>query len=370
MTTARKQEADGFPVVDLGQKHIQAFLESCLRDRVPALLFTGPPGCGKELTAIDFARRLCCTRDPKCELGGTLCDSCRAALALEHQGIHMIYPTPTQGGGEKEGDDEPDIGKVLVEKRRDIFDTYRFPKKVSIRIARARAIIKRANTKPFGSPYNVFVIIDAHTMREEAQNALLKVVEEPPQSAALIFVTSNPDAILYTIRSRCQRLRFHPLEDHVVESVLVGYYGIDTKVAKRASQLAQGSIQRASEIASDYDAEERASVYAILEGIRTAPESWVVRKAMRIARGANRDGVARFLHELAVAYRDVMTGDESLFVNKDQAKLLREQTGHWDRRTLPAIVSRITDTRDGVLRRNLNMDGALVQLFLDIKRLG
>ena len=359
-----------FPRIGLGHEQASAFLESCLRGRVPALLFTGPEGAGKEYTAIDFARRLCCEKDPKCSLDADPCESCKRVLALEHPGIHLVYPTPTQGSGEKEGDDETDIGKILEEKREDIFAVPTFAKKVSIRIARARAMIRRANSKPFGSPYNVFIIVDAHAMREEAQNALLKLVEEPPAHAVLILITPNPDTILNTIRSRCQRVRFSPLADGVVERILVDHYGVSREAASVAASLSRGDIRRSRELAADFDDEGRQWVFSLLANVPTAPESWVVERAITIARSTNRDSAARFLDDLAVAYRDVMTGDPALFVNRDKADILEAQTPRWNRKNLPRILDRIIGARDGILRRNLNIEAALVDLFLDIKHLG
>lgn len=356
-----------FPTIDLEQEHVERFLDACMRGRVPALLFTGPDGVGKTHTAVDFARRLCCPRDPVCRLDGDLCESCYTALALGHVGIRMIYATPTQGSGEKEDDDELDIGKILAEKRQDFFGTYHFSKKASLRIARARAMIKRANSKPFGTGYNVFIVVDAHLMREEAQNALLKLVEEPPERCAIIFITPNPDAILYTIRSRCQRVRFSPLKPAVIEKLLTDYYGVAKDTARKAASLAQGSVLRAREIASNHDDEDRQSAYDILQRVKDAPESWVIGQALSVTRGGNRDGVARFLHEMATAFRDAMVEDPDIFINQDQKKLLQAQAKKWDRTELPAIVDRILETRDGILRRNLTMDAALVQLFLDIK---
>jgi DNA polymerase-3 subunit delta' len=367
----KKQETVPVPAIDLGQQQAYRFLESCMRERVPALLFTGPEGSGKEHAAIDFARAICCDRNPKCRLGDPdLCEGCRQARALEHPGIHLIYPTPTQGSGEKEGDDETDIGKVLEEKRNDFFSQYKFKKKASIRIARARAVIRRANTRPFGSTHNVFVFVDAHTMREEAQNALLKLVEEPPAQAVVILITPNPDTILYTIRSRCQRVRFGPLSEPVISKVLTGYYGVTAEAAATAASLSRGDIRRAREIAGEYDDSERKIVYDILLRIKDAPDSWAVESALGVSRATNRDGVARFLDELATAYRDIMTGDETLFINRDQTELLKAQSGLWNRKVLPRVLDKIVVTRDGILRRNLNIDASLVDLFLDIKHLG
>ncbi len=127
--TADGAQAGVFYATKLGQESAQGFLRTCLEGHPPSLLFTGPEGTGKECIAIDFARRLCCTRTPACAPNTEPCESCRAAIGLQHPGIHIIYPTPTQGTGEKEGDDEPDIGKVLDEKRRDVFSAYVFKKK-------------------------------------------------------------------------------------------------------------------------------------------------------------------------------------------------------------------------------------------------
>jgi len=361
---------DGFPRFDLRDDGVRAFLDACQGDVIPPLLFIGPEGSGKEHTAVDFARRICCTAETTCSLDGDLCDSCQQAIAFENPGIYLVYPTPTQGSGEKPGDDEPDVSKILEVKRTDLFETHRFTKKVSIRIARARAIIQRANTKPFGSTHNVFVIAQADLMREEAQNALLKLVEEPPPHCAVIFVTENPDSVLHTIRSRCQRVRFSPLKPQVVETVLKSHYGVPAATARKIAELSQGNIQRARELIDEEDDEAREQAFEILSKLREAPVSWIIQNALLLTRGRSRDNVARFLHEFASVYRDVMAGDKTLFINRDKAQALAAQTTQWERKNLPMVIERIFGTRDEVLRRNLNMDAALVNLFLDIKRLG
>jgi DNA polymerase III gamma/tau subunit len=368
--SAKETNQPGFPVIDLGNERVRRFLDAAMRDRLPSLLFTGPEGVGKEFTAIDFVRRLLCEKDAKCRLGGDLCRSCREAVRLEHPSLHFIYPTPTQGTGEKEGDDETDVGKVLEEKRQNLFQTYRFAKKASIRIARARAIIKQANIKPFAGGYNVFIVVDAHLAREEAQNALLKLVEEPPDRSVLIFITPNPDAILYTIRSRCQRVRFPALKPAVIRRFLTDYYGFSGDVVSKAAELAQGSIRRARDIAEESDDIERAAVYELLERLSGAPESWLIGKALALSRGRNRDAVARFLHEFSLAYRDIMSADEKLFINQDQKSLLSAQKDAWDPKQATFILDRIMETRDRIHRRNANMDAALVDLFLEIKHTG
>lgn len=356
--------------MDLREDKVRSFLDACLESRIPPLLFIGPEGAGKEHTAIDFARRICCEAVPKCELGGDLCQGCRKAVALEHAGIHLVYPTPSQGTGEQPGDDEAEVGKILEAKRDDFFETYEFSKKTSIRIARSRAIIQRANTKPFGSTHNVFVIVRADLMREEAQNALLKLVEEPPAPCVFVFTAENPDAILFTIRSRCQRVRFSPIRQEVLETLLTGYYGVSSAVARETAASARGSIQRARALMDEQDDVGRERVFEILAGLHAAPQSWIIQNALTLGRGRSRDGVARILQEFATAFRDVMAGDEALFINRDRAKDLLSLSTQWNRKKLPAVVDRIIVTRDEILRRNLNVDAAMVNLLLEVKRIG
>jgi len=374
MARTTEEEIRGFPAFDLFDGRVRKVLDGYLQRRVPSLLFAGPVGTGKEYAAIDFARRILCERESPCDMAGGssggVCDSCFKAARLENPGLHVVYPTPTQGPAEKADDDAADIGKVLDEKRRDIFCDYRFTKTVSIRIARARAVIQRANTKPFGSSHNIFLLVDAHTMREEAQNALLKLVEEPPERSILIWITPNPDAILYTIRSRCQLVRFPPLKAKAVERILTTYYGIDESSARKAANLSQGGIKRARELlASDADKEKEAA-YDFLAHVLDDAESRVVARALECARGASRDGAARMLHELGLAYRDVMSGDEELFINQDRKALLKKQVPRWRRENLPRIIGRVSRAREEILRRNLNIEATLVDLFLAIKRAG
>jgi DNA polymerase-3 subunit delta' len=369
MTAKRADDVRSVPGLDLGHERVARFLESIRRDRVPSLLFTGPEGSGKEYTAIEFARRLCCREPTPCDPGGaTVCELCVQASLLEHPGIHLVYPTPTQGAGEPDDGDVVDIGKVLDEKRHDIFAQYRFAKKASIRIARARAVIQSANKKPFGSPYDVFIFIDAHAMREEAQNALLKLVEEPPPHCVVIFVTHNQESILYTIRSRCQQVRFTPLKTDAVERVLVDYYGVDGKTARRAAKLSQGNLQRARALVESSDDVDRRTAAAFAIELPKASESWVIGQAMDVGRTSNRDAVARYLHELSVVFRDVMSGDESLFINSDNAAELQKLVSKCERKQLPGMIDRIARARHEILVRNMNIDATLVSLFLDLLR--
>ena len=357
------------PALDLEQTQAFAYLRSLERGAIPPLLFDGPDGSGKEFAAIEFARGLQCEKDTPCKLDGPKCISCLHASVLEHPGIHLIYPTPTQGSGEDEEGDVNDIAKILEEKRTDIFAQPSFSMKTSIRIARARAVLQRANTKPFDARYHVFIFVDAHAMREEAQNALLKLVEEPPPTVAIIFVTSNVETLLYTIRSRCQRVRFFPLKRKIIEHVLTDYYGADPKAAKRAASMSQGSINRARALVESADLEDRDAAMGLLVGLAKNPESWAFSQALIGARGANRESVARVLDQMSVLLRDAMTGDPELVINADIADEVTRMSAYYGRGKIPQAIEMVNDTRTAVFLANANIDGSLADLFLKLRRL-
>ncbi len=369
MPPKTQEDVRPIPPIDLEQPQASAYLNSLERGNIPPLLLAGPEGSGKELAAIDFARRLQCEKQEPCALDGPKCASCLRASILEHPGIHLIYPTPTQGSNEDEDGDVTDIAKILERKRRDIFDTETFTKKTSIRIARSRAVIQRANTKPFDARYHVFIFVDAHAMREEAQNALLKLVEEPPAHAAMIFVTPNPDAMLYTIRSRCQKVRFFPLKRPVLESILTGYLGADPAKARRTAALAQGSITRARALLDAADLADRDAALGLIAGIAKEPDSWLFKQALIGARGANRESVARVLDEMAVILRDAMTGNAELMVNGDITNDIERIAAAWGREGIPRAIDLVHEARSQVFNANANIDGALADLFLKLKRL-
>jgi len=336
---------------------------------VPGLLFTGPEGTGREYTAIEFARSLCCERESACDLAtDDVCPSCLKMSLLEHPGLHLIYPTPTQGSGEGDDGDVTDIAKTLDEKRQDVFAKYRFSKKASIRVARARATIQMAAGKPFESPYDIFVFNDAHAMREEAQNALLKLVEEPPAHVVVIFITSNPEGILYTIRSRCQRIRFLPLRTEVIQNILTEYYDAEAKTAHRAAAMAQGSIVRAREMVESFDDNERDAAAAFVMGLSREGEAWAIGQALLMGRGANREGVGRFLNEVSLIFRDIMTGDPELHVNRDLSPKLEKLTAQWPQAQLPGVIDRFARARGDILLGNAAIDAALADCFLDVHR--
>src|SRR6185295_15023404 len=117
----------------------------------------------------------------------------------------------------------------------------------SMRVDQVRDAIDRTGYRPFEGRRRVIIFDNADAMLVEAQNALLKTLEEPPPSSMFVLVTSRPDVLLPTVRSRCQRLRFGRLAPADVAAVLIRDHDYADSAAHAAASLSDGSVGRALE---------------------------------------------------------------------------------------------------------------------------
>jgi DNA polymerase-3 subunit delta' len=143
--------------------------------------------------------------------------------------------------------------------------------RASIRIDSVRAAVERAFYRPFdGSRCRLIVIDAAHALGVDAQQALLKALEEPPSVTRFVLVTSMPDALAETIRSRCAHVRFGLLGPDDLAAVLVERYGWPAERAARAAELGAGSVERALSAADGSLAGTRRLLFDVLSTVATA----------------------------------------------------------------------------------------------------
>lgn len=190
-----------------------------LKDRLPhGLLFVGPVGVGKATTARALAQLMLCEKPKETTACGT-CPACVAFNAGTHPDYHVItkelirYHDKT---GKSKGID------------------------LSINVIRPE-LVEPAGRKAVMGRAKIFVIEQAEVMNAQAQNALLKTLEEPAGKTAIILLTDQPGALLPTVRSRSQIVRFSALDREMVRKELTKR-GIDAKLAADAAELSRGSL--------------------------------------------------------------------------------------------------------------------------------
>ena len=224
-----------------------------------AYLFSGPTGCGKEGLAIRFSQLL------NCDLPGkTPCDtcpSCHRFHQLQHEKLKLIFPLPTvkKNKDEESGELSP-VGKgdmelvtdAIAKKSEDFFYKIQIPRSNRILIQSVRELRRTLYLKSDPKGRKIVLIFDAHLLsagQGEAANALLKILEEPPDNTTLILVTDHVELLLPTILSRCQRVGIPKLEDGFVRDWLQMKMVKESEIPFLAG-LSQGNIHQARSLIS------------------------------------------------------------------------------------------------------------------------
>ncbi len=209
-------------------KVVEQFRRAVQRGRLASsFLFVGPPGIGKRSFAIKLAQALLCQN--RAEEAFDPCENCPACIQVV-SGTHPDFQLIGKPG------DKSFIPLELL-----IGDKEH---------RRREGLCHYIALKPFMGGRKLAVIDDADYLNAEGANALLKTLEEPPRGSVLILIGTSPAKQLPTIRSRCQLIRFQPLDVDTVAQLLVAQGLVpDQAEARRLAQLSEGSIQRASELA-------------------------------------------------------------------------------------------------------------------------
>jgi DNA polymerase-3 subunit delta' len=264
----------------VGQREVRVHLAGNLRvdHAAHAALFSGPRGIGKAAVALEYATLLLCDRDELAPCG--VCPQCIASARLQHPDLHFVFPLPPvkakkraadEGDFDTRGDSsDDDPAKALADRvalltnalAEDPYAPIVLPKvrgkkdqdeskskieTLAIKIPQVRALLRAAAMKPFQARRKVFVIVQADSMNEAAQNALLKALEEPGPEAFFLLTTENETGLLPTIRSRCQRVRMAPLPREEIISALTAEK-VPAERAETAAALSSGSFSHAREL--------------------------------------------------------------------------------------------------------------------------
>jgi DNA polymerase-3 subunit delta' len=245
-----------------------------------AYIFSGEEGIGKRMTAFALAAAVNCQR-PGQDGGCGVCSSCRKAAARSHPDVHVLVP---------DGDE--------------------------IKIDQVREMQATLALRPFEGAKKVLIVDGAEKMKEASANALLKTLEEPPGDTVIILITSMPQGLLPTIRSRCQEVRFLPLPRQVLARALVEKRGLSEGDAWFLAAISRGSIGRGLEMDVEAERAERDEFLSLRSRLASMGPGELVQQAEALAKDRERFdrmldiGIER-LRDLAVYHE---TGDERLMV--------------------------------------------------------
>ncbi len=247
-----------------------------------AYLFSGPAGTGKEGLAIKFAQLLNC--DNPSESPCESCPSCSRFQQLQHEKFTIIFPLPTPKKSSNEDElttvnkqDLDLVTEAIAKKANDPFYKIQIPKANRILIQSVRELRKSLYLKSEKTGRKTVLIFDAHLLsagQGEAANALLKILEEPPENTTLILVTDYVELLLPTILSRCQKIGIPKLPDEFVHSWLA------QKMVKESdipfiTGLSQGNIHQARHLKSQSIADLLKLIGGLIKTITNEnPDHW------------------------------------------------------------------------------------------------
>jgi DNA polymerase-3 subunit delta' len=326
---------EGFGAI-IGHEEVIRHLQNAIaKDKVShAYIFAGEPGAGKKLLATTFAMTL------QCEEKGTdpclKCESCKRALNKNH----------------------PDIISVVHEK----------PASISIEEIR-RQVVDDVAIKPYRGPYKIYLINDADKMTPQAQNALLKTIEEPPAYAVILLLTNNVDGLLPTIQSRCIRLDLKAVQDSLVKNYLMERLHIPDYQAEVDASFAQGNIGKAEQAATSEEfAEMTRNVLQLLKYVNDMEVYELVDAMKELA--PDKDNVYDYLDLFLLWFRDVLmfkaTRDVDNLVFKQEINMIKDQARERSYEGLEKILDAVEKAKTR-LRANVNFDLVMELLFLTIR---
>jgi DNA polymerase III subunit delta' len=285
-----------------------------------AYLFSGPPGVGKELVAFGFIKALFCQSGSACGK----CPSCRKLESGNHPDLHRV---------------EPD-GQF-------------------IKIDQIRVLQKELGYRPYEAPRKACIIDAAERFNLSSGNALLKTLEEPPGKAIIMLLTSSPESVLPTIRSRCQQLVFSGVSENDIATLLMSR-GVESETARISASLADGSVGKALLLSNEGSSQDRIEIITRACGLSL--QEMAALFAFGELFDKDREKALYSLDLLLGFWRDLLhiRSGFSDPVNRDMRETLLRESGRRSSGSIMEGIETILRTRQAI-QRNAN-----VRLAMDV----
>ena len=323
----------------IGQEQIKEHMQNALQTQKisHAYIIHGEKSTGKEFIARVFAMTL------QCEKGGTEpcneCHSCKQALSKN----------------------QPDI----------IYVTHEKPNTISVEDIRAQ-VNNDVAVKPYSSKYKVYIINEAEKMTVQAQNAILKTLEEPPAYVVILLLVSNLQTLLPTIQSRCVTLNMKPVSDGLIRRYLMEELQVPDYRADVCVAFARGNVGKAKSLASSEEFDNvKNEALGLLKYVHDMELYEIIHAVKKI--NEYKLEISDYLDIMSIWYRDVLlfkaTTDANSLVFREELQAIRKVVARCSYEGIETVI-RALDKAKKRLEANVNFELTMELLFLDIKENG
>ena len=323
----------------IGQEQIKEHMQNALQMQKisHAYIIHGEKSTGKEFVARVFAMAL------QCEKGGAEpcneCHSCKQALSKN----------------------QPDI----------IYVTHEKPNTISVEDIRLQ-VNNDVAIKPYSSKYKVYIINEAEKMTVQAQNAILKTLEEPPAYVVILLLVSNLQTLLPTILSRCVTLNMKPVSDTLVRKYLMEELKVPDYRADVCVAFARGNIGKAKALASSEEFDNvKNEALALLKHVHDMELQEIIQAVKKI--NEYKLEISDYLDIMSIWYRDVLlfkaTADANSLVFREEIQAIRKVVARCSYEGIEIVIHALAKAKKR-LEANVNFELTMELLFLDIKEKG
>ncbi len=346
-----------------------------------AYLFEGNDGVGKDAAAIEFSKLLNCTNLVNGDEACDKCDNCKKITSLRSEYFKMIFALPA---GKNDDSDSDPIEKLassdfeaymeqLELKSENPYYKISLSNANNIRISSIRDLVSKIYLSAPAGITKVFVISESDKMRNEAANALLKILEEPPKNSVIILTTSKLNSLPQTIIGRCQRIHFESLTPEQISVKLKANADYPAKQIELASKISFGSYSRAAvllEMGVD-DLRNRAIEYMI--SLLKNDFAEVVTISRSISVKNDKEKVRNFLFFMNVWIRDLLrvrnqsAGFEAELINSDLAERLVKLNSNFPNSDIFSIILDLEEA-EKLIGQNVSLALILINLSIKLKR--
>lgn len=321
----------------IGQESIKIHLQTAIKtgNLSHAYIINGEYGSGRQTIASALAKTIQCQSKTDDTDACGVCTSCKQAESHNHPDIKYITHDKTSIS----------VNDIREQLNNDI------------------------SIKPYSSEYKIYIIPDANKMTEQAQNALLKTIEEPPVYAIIILLTENCDSLLPTIRSRCVTLTMNPVEKDKICTYLENKFQLEPEQAQIAANYCQGNIGKAIRFASSSDfIEMKNQVLKLLKNLDSMDIASIIDTIKEFS--THKNDINDYLDLMLLWYRDVLmfkvTKDANLLLYSDEYSAISEQATKRDYENIENIIAAI-DKAKVRLKANVNFDVTIELMILAMK---